>query len=199
MERLTQLARPRAFSLLELLMVMAVMALLIGVAGQSLSHGSGAMQLTGAADATMAMFTQARLLASSTNQTHEVLIGQWEAGGDERLGLFIYRVTVDDGAVFTGEAHVFDAGIRIAEGMTTVFDGRLPEASEPPPIHQEGARQSRQVRIEIHPSGATSLGDEELQLTLTTRADSLRADGPRNFVMFLIDPHNATLRSLRPN
>lgn len=197
MERLTQPARVRAFTLLELLVVMGLMALLLGLVAQSLSSGSAAMQLTGAADAAAAIFSHTRQLAASTNQTHELRLCSWEVNGEERLGLFIYRPKLSGDAEFTGESHVFDSSVCLVSGMTTLFDGQLPVLAASPPVQGAGATSQRQVIVQVHPSGATNLSDEEHYLTLTTLAEKRRHDGPKNFVMMLIGPQNAMLRLLR--
>jgi uncharacterized protein (TIGR02596 family) len=197
MECMNQPVRERAFTLLELLVVMGIMALLIGMVGQGLSSGSAAMQLAGAADATSAIFSQARQLAASTNQTHELRLCSWEANGEDHLGLFIYRTKVEGEAEFTGEFHLFNPPVCLASRMTTLFDGPLPVLAAGPPVKQVEATNSRQVIIHMHPSGTTNLGDGEHCLTLTTLTEERRHDGPKNFVMMLINPQNATLQVLR--
>lgn len=194
-----------AFSLIELMVTMAIAAMLIGLTAMSLTGGSAGLQLQGAADVASAIFAQARQLSASTNQTHELRLYRWEEDFDSRFGFFIHRVESDGSATFTGECHVADPSTQLSSDLSSIFDdGVLSEQHGKPPARIATLSNARFVRIEIHPSGMTNLNASledggACYFTLTTRGEMSRAGGPRNFVMLVIDPSNASVRALRPS
>ena len=193
----------RGFTLIELMVTMAIAVTLIGLAARSLNHGSASLQLRAAADSVVAIVAQARQMAATTNVTHELRICQWQEGLDHRVGLFIYRAATVDEAQFTGERHLCDPSTRVWPTLSPLLSEATTSSSVHPPIGGGPFIDCRCATLRIHPSGRMDLpaplaGTGTTHLSLTTEPELMRKAGPRHFVTVEIHSASGMAHLLRP-
>ena len=197
------MAKRRAFSLIELLVTMAIAASLLTLAARSLNQGSAGLQLQGAADSVVAILAQTRQMAATTNAAHDLRVYQWQEGPDRRIGFFIHRVLESGEVHYTGERHLCDASTQLWPTLSSFFTEPTHQNKEDPPIGGGPFPASGYTTIRIQPSGRTDflngpVDAECAYLSLTTMSELLRKRGPRHFVTVRIHRSNGATQLLSP-
>jgi hypothetical protein len=186
----------RGFTLVELLLVVAGAGLLLALAGMSLMRGGGGLRLQGTAEAVRGLFEAAKQEAVAQGRSREVRLYEWEEGGEDRVGFFLYEEEEGGEALFLGRQVVPEAPIRLERELTSLFELEGVEVLfGDPPGRGEVAERGRYVRLGMHPSGVTSLAEQESEvgkkreaffsLTASRRRDN--GEAPKDFVIFVIE------------
>jgi|GEM_PF-3311190 len=211
--------KQRAFSLVELLLVMAVLTVLIGMIGPTVVGIQQGLDLSNATDQVAAMFRKARLLAKTQNDIHEIRFLDLPSTGlpvedeeSQQLGqsfraVGIWRLVPGDPSntgVLVGELYRFPDTIvakAVKRFSTILTEGREGQLAYLPAADARGVSFRA---IAFKPNGGTAFvePDQELFITLWDEV-SLVSKGAaeglrRNFVTIQLNPVSGGIQIYRP-
>jgi len=190
----------RALTLLEILIVLAILVVLFVFGSQALVGIQGSFQLSQAGQELRSAFSEARLASIARNRILEVRLCLPD---DDEIQPFVYVVEYSRDGDVTLHHRVkwFPSGIgfRQEEGWSSLLsrdrsrgDVELPKA---------GSNYAF-VPIVFRPDGTTALADQtatDSQRHFVTLARPDAGDAlDANFYTIEIDPHNGTVNSFRP-
>ncbi len=184
-----------AFSLVELLLVIAILVILFALAGVAFNNVGEGSALTGAGQTIRSQLALAAQHAAAQNEVVAVRI--YSSMEPPRLAM----VTSDAGndrflgrAVILPQSIAFDTASQFSSVLG--LDAVTESASAPSGLAGE---QYREVRI--RPDGRTSLSMADEPWTLTVKGRNSQPDGTKpapNFITVVIDPLTAATRGFQP-
>lgn len=207
----------RGFTLVEMLLVIAIMVILFGFAVPAMNTVMRGSQLSQATDMIAGLLNSARQSALARNQTIEVRFYQLGAGGDPDLpgsagyvrSFQIFRIddggnaTPDDRVQYLPSTVMLDAGSSLSSLF--VVANQKGYSTSPPPndpkitLPRIGTNYTAWM-LRFYPSGSTNLDPNgNWFVTLHSQTDGNNLSTlPKNYAVIQIDPLNGTLKSWRP-
>ena len=191
----------RAFSLVELLVVIGIIALLSALAVPALNSVLQGGQLSQATTLSISTFSQAMQLATSDNKSVTVRLIAGSGGGKYRYLQLLGRKT--DGSIRALDRLVKlpdTAQIATNPALTSFFNRPVQTAGTGDPALPDLGTGYRFVEFQIRPNGRLGL-DVEKKWFITLfaeREDPARLSPPANFVTIQIDPVNGGITFFRP-
>lgn len=203
---------PGAFTLVEMLVVITIMAALMALSAPYIVGTMQANRLTAAGEGLMFRLSRLQQVVASTNQPGEIRFYRFEMEGV--TGYHAYQLFSHDeatGGMSPLEDPVYfkTDNLRVMEGTLSPLltpsvhsnvEGMWPRAADTEPFL---SRNAQYFRISFLPSGKTSLHAplRQCYLTLstddpTTSVTSSRA--PKNYYTIQIDPVSGRAKSYRP-
>jgi uncharacterized protein (TIGR02596 family) len=201
----------RGFSIVELVLVCAILMILAVISGPSLVQSLRGGQLTRAVDSVTSLMEQARLTALTRRQTVEVRFFSYQdptlpgkPGGVHSAQSYVISDT-GTAAPLSRVILLPDAVVISTNTLLTTLWTLSPWTQSIPPISIPRAGGTFDCRsIRFSPQGLTSLAGNASQpswcLTLlNVKDDAANAFAPpRNFATLVLDPYNGTVRTYRP-
>lgn len=205
-------SRENAFSLLELLVVVAVILVLASLAVPAFNSIGRASSLTAGTQAMVGALEQARQLAISRNRPVEVrLYKMAEYGQPGTASPVIYRAlqlfVIDsgpNGTIVTNSISrmtKLSSPVIISTNTETSSLMDLQENPAPPGMKISEAGENYRYRsFRFRPEGGTDLNvSSNWFLTIHGQNDKIEGDGmPANFVTIQVDPQTGRTRVFRP-
>lgn len=206
-----------AFSLVELMVVVAIIALLMALAVPSLGNLIRATEITQGADQLQAAFAQARQIAIARNRTVELRIYRYrdpaqstdpEAGRFRAVQSFVMESTPDSttaqpvSRILRLPRSVYLASSKNLELSSLLNSAKLPQVSGAElnhPISPVGLNYTA-ARIQFFPDGSSNLDVRTkafLTIVSSTTADDTSSP-PANFATLLVQPLSGKTRIFRP-
>ncbi|WP_170156794.1 Verru_Chthon cassette protein D [Roseimicrobium gellanilyticum] len=154
-------SRAGAFTLIELLIVITVIAILIAVAAPTILGSVGASRLTSGGETLVGLFSEAQSRANSNNRPVEVRL---------------YRVPSEEDALNGASAEGFYRGVVFTEYYQT---GELDPRAATQKAYTQLMRPLAVVRKAMHllPGGTAISEDVQMSTLIGNRPDSLDGDG----------------------
>ena len=202
-------ARPDGFTLLELLLVVAVIVGLLGVASPAIQGAMNATRLKESADLVYNRIFEAQQLALTLSTETEVRIYQAEDLVDtapipplRKVQVFVLHAAAD-GADATDSTPTFTAsGGAEAVHPSVVISSQSVYNSLLSRGFNNGSGQDATgsyLAFRFHPDGTTNLPpDQAWFLTLLERNQEASKAKPKNFITLQIDPATGGLRRFQP-
>jgi uncharacterized protein (TIGR02596 family) len=203
----------RAFTLIEMLVVITIIGLLIALTVPALTRTMEANRLTAAGEGFVNRFSQAQQLAASRNKRIQIWFVHAEAP-DSIDQKDVYRSYVICEAPAEGQQAKIIAGpFRVESGVAIADSATLSPLLASPGISVPQSMSSDDAKatvLELSPNGGLTklIGDEMLPdnprladcfLTFVTDTPSeLTASMPKNFYTVQIDPYTSRARTFRP-
>jgi len=203
----------RAFSLLELLIVMTIIVIMASLMGPTLNSALRGTALTQATDKVLGVLSIAHQTAITKAQTVEVRLYSYvnpETPGDTGQGHAIQAFSVDDNGVYTPlmKAQILPNTVIIATNSTlstlmALTNSSAPTAYAIPRVSNNYSCSS----FQYYRSGATSLASSSQPttvwgITVVNMIDMMGANAstlPVNYATVVIDPYNGSLKTYRPH
>lgn len=196
------------FTLVELLVVLAVFAVLLLLAVPSLFNSTAATQLTTAGDLLLNQLSEAQQEAIASDSEIKVSFYEREneIGGEgaavEPAGLGSFQIFRMDSLGLFGAGEEMDSAVtRLPNGivisskakLTSFFEEDPKQGAAPP----SGAK--AQMSLRFLPDGSTNLPmGSPWFLTLVSEESETKQGVPANFYTIQIDPVTGRIRSFRP-
>jgi uncharacterized protein (TIGR02596 family) len=195
------------FSLVELLVVVAIISVLGLLAMQGLNSSLRASRLTAASDALTSVLLAARQQAIAANNDAEVRFYRYAAGGEparfRAAQAFVYRAD--------GSARAAGRLVKLPEGIAIAEDESLSSLLEPsrekswstepkPSLANVGTSYDTRV-VRFRADGSTDLAPFGTPwfVSVVAAGDADQAGAlPANFATIQIDPVTGRLRTFRP-
>ena len=203
----------RAFSLLELLIVMTIIVIMASLMGPTLNSALRGTALTQATDKVLGVLSIAHQTAITKAQTVEVRFYSYvnaETPGDTGQGHAIQAFTVDDNGLATPlmKAQILPNTVIMATNSTlstlmALTNSSAPTAYAIPRVSNNYSCSS----FQYYRSGATSLASSSQPttvwgITVVNMIDMMGANAstlPVNYATVVIDPYNGSLKTYRPH
>lgn len=201
------------FSLVELLVVVAVVVVITGLAVPAFNSISRSSGVALAGDMVMGQLALARQAALARNRPVEVRfyrIADPDGDGSmEYRALQLFEVLPDGNYTPLGRVERLPGRVIISEtsGLSTLISSLADDTTNygmPSPLPAIPALGSYTgLAFRILPNGSTDLpafpaSEESFHMTLHTKTEPIENGRPINFVTVQIDPINGSLRSFRP-
>ena len=201
-----QHARRRAFSLLEMVVVVAIMGILLALATPYALATLRSTSLTSVGDLLMQKIGQAQMRAVTENRVVALQFYFYEREGVK--GCHAVQVVTVDPA--TNVAIALEDPVFWSDGRAVLLEGPLSPLFSATPAADTGEAKdgpfaslsARMHRIRFYPNGGTSLGVPLRQAYLTfinsERYREGASDPPPNYYTIQIDPVAGRARAYRP-
>lgn len=202
-----------AFSMMELLIVMAIIVIMASLMGPSLSTALRGTQLTQATDKLIGVLSVARQSAVTKSQTVEVRFYAYvdsQSPGDTGHGHAIQAFSINDSgdAVPIMKAQILPQGIVMTTNATysTLLTQTNSTAPSQVSIPRAGTTYTcssfRYYRGGVTSLAASPSSSQVWGVTLVNQTDTLGSKAsslPVNYTTVVIDPFNGSLRTYRPS
>lgn len=203
----------RAFSLLELLIVMTIIVIMASLMGPTLNSALRGTALTQATDKVLGVLSIAHQTAITKAQTVEVRFYSYtnsETPGDTGQGHAVQAFTVDDNGIATPlmKAQVLPNTVVISAStnlstLMALTNSSAPAAYAIPRVGNNYSCSS----FQYYRSGSTSLASSSQAtavwgITVVNMIDMMGANAstlPVNYATVVIDPFNGSLKTYRPH
>jgi uncharacterized protein (TIGR02596 family) len=203
----------RAFSLLELLIVMTIIVIMASLMGPTLNSALRGTALTQATDKVLGVLSIAHQTAITKAQTVEVRLYSYvnpETPGDTGQGHAIQAFSVDDNGVYTPlmKAQILPNTVIMATNSTLSTLMGLANSTAPATYAIPKASNTYTcASFQYYRSGATSLVSSSQAttvwgITVVNMIDMMGTNAstlPVNYATVVIDPYNGSLKTYRPH
>jgi uncharacterized protein (TIGR02596 family) len=195
----------RGFSLVELLIVIAIIALMASLMGPSLDSALRGTAMTQSADKVSGLLSLARQTAIAKGQTVEVRFYKFkdpEIPGDPGAYHALQAFAIDD----AGNASPLLKPVALPSSIIISDVDAISSITTLPVQPPAGMKIPRvgtaytYIAFRFRRSGAPDLnpGGAPWCLTLLADKDAKAAQLPKNYTTFVIDPYSGTLKTYRP-